>query len=1192
MIEVLSFAAVLPVPGRLRSSQFYQRQERILAAAVLILAFLLPSVSIAQVNVTTFHNDPQRTGQNLAETNLTPANVNTNTFGKLFICPVDGQLYAQPLYMAGITITNQGVHNVVFAATEHDSVYAFDADSNSGSNAAPLWKVSFINPTAGVTTVPSADVNSGNVSPEIGITSTPVIDPATMTLYVEAKTKEVSGTTTSYVHRLHALDLGSGLEKFGGPVVVHPVVNGSGDGNDGAGHVPFNGLRQMNRPALLLANGIVYLAYGSHGDNGPYHGWVLGYNAQTLQPQGVFNTTPNGGLGGLWQGGDGPAADAAGNIYIITGNGAYDGTSKNDFGDSYLRLAQSGTNLSVADYFTPYNQQTLANDDTDLGSGGLILLPDSVGSATHPHLAVGCGKDGILRLVDRDNMGHFNSVNNNQLVQSFTGITGSYGTPAYFNNAIYYAGQGDVLKAFTFSNGVMQTAPTSSSGASFPFPGATPSISANGTSNGIVWAIQESASAVLRAFAATNVSRELYNSAQAGSRDSIGAPAKFAAPTVANGKVYVPAASALVIFGNGFWNAPPIITPVGGIFTNAITVTLSDAAGGKIYYTLDGTVPTTNSPQYAGPITLTNSTTLQAVAISGGVGSTVATAFFTAASQSTSLAGFGGNGSGWTLNGGAVVSNNVLTVTDGLGSEARSAFYNVAQPITAFTAQFLYQSSGGADGTAFVLQNASAGPSAVGSGGGCLGYCTITPSVAVEFNLYSGQGGTGTRFSTNGATGNYASTLPLDLGSGDSIWVSLSYDGANLVEALTDLQTGQTYNAVYSANLPALVGANTAFMGFTGGTGGAVSVQTISDFVLTTPSTLSLTPVIAPNGAIFTNSVSVSLSVPTNGAQIFYTLNGSAPTTNAFLYTHPFTLTNTAAVKAVAIAPGLAASGVSYAFFGEVSIAATLSGFGGTGIGWSKSGATITNNVLTLTDGKVNEAHSAFNQSSQIITNFIARFIYQSTGGANGAAFVVQNSGPSAVGTDAACLGYCGIIPSAAVEFNLYSGAGGSGTGFATNGTTGAYSSTLPLNFDSGDPIWVVLSYDGSTLTDHLVDQDTGATFDAAYPADLFDAVGGSASAFVGFTGGTGTAASTQTITGFTFGPNGASPLLTAAMSGNQLTIYWPASPLNYLLEFTTNLASPVNWAVLPVNPALSNGQASVTLPVGPTNTFYRLRIP
>jgi hypothetical protein len=511
-------------------------------------AVLAPRPLPAQVNVLTFHNDNARTGQNLNETTLTPINVNTNTFGLLFSDTVDGQIYAQPLYMAAVAITNNGTHNVVFVATENDSVYAFDADNNAGSNAAPLWQASFIKPSAGVTTVPSGDVDSPNISPVIGITSTPVIDPSTGTLYVEAKTKEVSGANTAYIHRLHALDLGSGAEKFGGPVVIQPEVPGTGLGNNGMGLVLFNGLRHLNRPALLLANGVVYVAYASHGDTPPYHGWVLGFNAQTLQPQGVFNTTPNGRLGGVWESGDGPATDDSSNIYVITGNGTFDGTTDGDYGDSYLKLTPSGTNLIVADYFTPYNQASLLSADTDVGSGGLVVLPDAVGSAAHPHLAVGTGKDGIIHLVDRDNLGRFNSTNNDQIVQSIALPVGCMSTPAYFNNTLYSVCNA-TLRAFSFSGGLLITTPSSVSSIKFPFPGGSPSISANGTSNGIVWMLQNSSSAVLHALTAANLAVELYNSQQAGARDALGAAVKYAVPSVANGKVYAGTASALSVFG-------------------------------------------------------------------------------------------------------------------------------------------------------------------------------------------------------------------------------------------------------------------------------------------------------------------------------------------------------------------------------------------------------------------------------------------------------------------------------------------------------------------------------------------------------------------------------------------------------------------------------------------------------------------
>ena len=505
----------------------------------------------AQISVTTQHNDNSRTGQNIGETILTSSNVNVNNFGKLFTQRVDGQVYAQPLYLPNVIIPGKGTHNVVYAVTEHDSVYAFDADSNTGGNASPLWQASFIDPTHGITPVSNGDVGCSDMAPEIGITGTPVIDSATGTLYVVAKTKE-SGR---FAQRLHALDVATGAEKFGGPVLIKAKARGTGDGSIN-GFIFFNPLREGQRPGLLLQNGSVYIGWASHCDIGPYHGWIISYDAATLAQTGVWNATPNGGLGGFWASGAGLAGDASFNTYVVTGNGTFDVNARGlDYGDSIIKLPLPNSGrFKVTDFFTPFDQQMLNDADLDLGSGGILLLPDQ--SGPHQHLLVQAGKEGTIYLIDRDNMGHYNPNNNNQIVQSLdTAIGGMWAMPAWWNNNVYFGGNGDYLKLYTFdtNTGLLSTTPASQSGTFFGYPGTTPSISANGTSNAIAWALETDAfntgSAILHAYDATDLSNEIYNTTLNASRDDPGIAVKFTVPTIANGKVYVPAVKKLSVYG-------------------------------------------------------------------------------------------------------------------------------------------------------------------------------------------------------------------------------------------------------------------------------------------------------------------------------------------------------------------------------------------------------------------------------------------------------------------------------------------------------------------------------------------------------------------------------------------------------------------------------------------------------------------
>ena len=439
------------------------------------------------------------------------------------------------------------------SATEHDSVYAFDATGNAGANAAPLWHVSFIDPAKNITTISQADALTCNqIIPEIGITGTPTIDIASQTLYVVAMTKEpVSGGGLGYFHRLHALDITTGAERPGSPVVIQATVAGTGDGGKTVSLIPRN---YKQRPGLLLLNGVVYAGFSSHCDAGTYHGWLIGYDARSLQQVSVYNSTPNGSMASFWAGGAAPVTDGKGNIFVVSANGTFDADRGGpDLGESVIKLSSSA-GLPVADYFTPFNQAELNAQDVDTGSTGPVLLPDEAGSPDHPHLLVTAGKEGRIYLIDRDNMGHFQAGSDSQIVQSLPQkIAGLFGAPAYFNNKVYFSGSGDTLKAFQLTGGILSSSPVSQTPVAFDYPGSVPSISANGNTDAIVWVTEPSAT--LHAYDASDLTRELFNG-------SIGTYVKYSVPTVANGKVYVGTENSLIVFGLASPPSPRIISVV------------------------------------------------------------------------------------------------------------------------------------------------------------------------------------------------------------------------------------------------------------------------------------------------------------------------------------------------------------------------------------------------------------------------------------------------------------------------------------------------------------------------------------------------------------------------------------------------------------------------------------------------------
>jgi Legume lectin domain/Chitobiase/beta-hexosaminidase C-terminal domain len=884
------------------------------------------------VTVPTWRYDLTHSGQNTHETELTPANVNVNSFGKLFSHPVDGSVYAQPLYVPGLTMSDGKVHNVFFIATEHDSVYAFDADSNGGANANPIWQISLLSTShgaaAGATTIPWSPALLNDIEPEIGITGTPVINPGANTMYVVAASEE-GGV---YRMRLHAINILNGAERSNSPVLITATIAGTGNGSSG-GELTFSPYWQNQRPALDYYNGYVYIGFASHGDNGPYHGWIFAYNGSSMAQTDAFCLTPNGAGAGVWAAGAGLPIDGggtAGRLYMVSGNGTY---GSSEYGESIVNFSLAGGKLTPTDSFTAFNQAKLSQSDLDQGSGGVLMVPDEGGA--NANILINVGKEGRILVLNRNHLGGYaaGAESNTNILQDILGETkGLWSTPASWNGNVYLWGSPDVPKLFTLNAGVLDRSPSSEGSITSLFPGASFSISSNGTQDGIAWAVRSDAytthgQEVMYAWNANNLSDLLYHSDQDSARDTAGQAMKFAIPVVTNGKVYLVANHQVDVYGL-FHGEPsaavPVITPDGGTFAASESVKLTSAtASADIYYTLDGSVPTPASTLYKEPITITTDTTLNAIAsASGYIQSGVSSAKFTisdqtpavtfapvagtyAAAQKVTLSDtdktakiyYTTNGAtpttssklysgpiavgasmtikaiavglklnsnvstaayviqasgtsinfangfssvaGLTLNGSTVnTDDSRLQLTNGGLNQAGSVFWDEPIGIGSFTTSFSFQlSDAQADGFTFTIQNV--GPKELGGSGAALGYAHIKKSVAIKFDIYSnaGEGTDSTGVYTDGATPTVPAVNMTSSGvilrSGDAMVANITYNGTTLVMKLTDAVINKTFTLSKAINIPSVVGADKAYVGFTGSSGGLSASQKIVSWTYT-----------------------------------------------------------------------------------------------------------------------------------------------------------------------------------------------------------------------------------------------------------------------------------------------------------------------------------------------------------------------
>ena len=1109
-----------------------------------LLAVCAMVVAAAQPAVTTYHNDLGRTGLNSSETILTPQNVNTTSFGKLFSLPIDGPSNAQPLYVPNVSIPGKGVHNVVYVVTEHDTVYAFDADSNTGATAQPLWRATLLDAAhgaaVGATAEPIGDIgNCGDIPPEVGIVGTPVIDAAAGTLYLVGKTNE-NGVP---VQRLHALDLTTGAEKANSPVTLQATVNGTGSGSSG-GKLSFDPKWSIQRPGLLLLNGFVYIGFASHCDFSSWHGWMMAYDASTLQQASALVMTPNGTGSGIWMSGAAPAGEVVNGvarIFVSTGNGTYD--ANGNYGDDILRIESANGVMKIADHFTPFNQDTLNAVDDDVSSGGVMFLPDQ-SAGGHQRLLVLAAKEGRIYLVDRDNMGGYSTTANNIVQDLPNALAGMWGIPAYWNNTIYFWGCPDqvattpeVLKAFSLTNGRLSTSPVSTAGRSSLYPGSILSLSANGLANGIVWGViadqyRTAGNEVLLAFDASNVSRLLWSSDQNQSRDGAGAAVKFSVPTVVNGKVYVGSLFAVNVYGVLPTTTPaPVFTPAPGNYPGSVNVSIADAqAGAVIYYTVDGSTPTTASKVYSGTFNVAASTTLKAFATSAGIAnsgvSTAGYAISPLSNLSVNLATF--SGASMVFNGSATPGAQLM-LTTGLPVQSGSAYYAVALPITGFNTSFNFVlQNPGADGMMFVMQNA--GANALGVNGGGLGFAGMPASVGVKFDIFDnlGEGTSSTGLYLKGAAPTTPSQdlkpLGIDLRAGHPMNAAFSYDGKTLGMVLTDLTTTQKASLSWAVDIPATVGGNTAYVGFTAATGGMTVGAAVNSWTFT-PTSVNQTPQSISFGALATQTVGTPLALAATASSTlpvsFAAAGPCVVTGNVVAFAATGTCTITASQPGNGTYAAAAPVSQSFTIAPAASLLFNFTSFNGASV--STSGSAAVGAQLTLVNGAALQAGSAYYANPVGVQNFNTNFTFvMQNPEADGMVFVIQNAGPNALGVDGGGLGFSGLAASIGVKFDIYdnSGEGVSSTGLYLNGA----SPTTPaldlkaqgIDLRSGHPFNAALQYDGVTLKMVLTDMTTQQKAAFSWTVDIPTTVGDT-TAYVGFSAATGGLTVTAAISNWSY---------------------------------------------------------------------------